>query len=57
MFTEPKWKIAVYLDESASNDQKNALTKIFTGQAGGEFFAELLPRIGGIGYKISSHRV
>jgi hypothetical protein len=37
MFTGPKWKIAVYLDEKANNDQKNALTKIFTGQAGGEF--------------------
>jgi hypothetical protein len=45
MFTEPKWKIVVYLYERSNNDQKNALTKIFTGQAGGEFFAEILPRM------------
>ncbi|CAN5187899.1 DUF1326 domain-containing protein [soil metagenome] len=45
MFTGPKWKIAVYLDERANNDQKDALTKIFTGQVGGEFFAEILPLI------------
>jgi hypothetical protein len=48
MFTGPKWKIALYLDEKANNDQKDALTKIFTGQAGGEFFVEILPRIGEI---------
>ena len=30
-----KWKAAVYLDETASDAQKDALTKIFTGQAGG----------------------
>ena len=48
MFTGPKWKIAVYLDEKANNDQKDALTKIFTGQAGGEFFAEIFPLIGEI---------
>ena len=48
MFTGPKWKISLYLDERANNDQKDALTKIFTGQAGGEFFAEMFPRIGEI---------
>src|ERR687892_892900 len=48
MFTGPKWKIALYLDEKANNDQKDALTKIFTSQAGGEFFIEILPRIGEI---------
>ena len=48
MFIGPKWKIAVYLDERANNDQKDALTKIFTGQAGGDFFAEILPLIGEI---------
>jgi hypothetical protein len=48
MFTGPKWKIALYLDEKATNDQKDALTKIFTGQVGGEFFAEILPLIGEI---------
>ena len=30
-----KWKAAVYLDETASEEQKNALTQIFTGQVGG----------------------
>jgi hypothetical protein len=48
MFTGLKWKISLYLDEKANNDQKDALTKIFTGQAGGEFFAEILPLIGEI---------
>ena len=48
MFTGPKWKIALYLDEKANNDQKDALTKIFTGQAGGEFFAEIFPLVGEI---------
>jgi hypothetical protein len=48
MLTGPKWKIALYLDEKANNDQKNALTKIFTGQVGGEFFAEMLSRTGEI---------
>ena len=32
---EVKWKAAVYLDEKASAEQKEALTKIFTGQVGG----------------------
>lgn len=32
---EVKWKAAVYVDESASEDQRNALLKIFGGQAGG----------------------
>ena len=48
MFTGPKWKIALYLDERANNDQKDALTKISRGQAGGEFFGEILPLIGEI---------
>jgi hypothetical protein len=48
MLTGSKWKIALYLDEKASNDQKVALTKIFTGQAGGDFFVELLSRTGEI---------
>jgi hypothetical protein len=38
----------LYLDEKANNDQKDALTKIFTGRVGGEFFAEILPLIGEI---------
>lgn len=32
---EVKWNIAVYLDERADDKQKEALTKIFAGQAGG----------------------
>jgi len=30
-----KWDVAVYLDERADDKQKEALTKIFAGQAGG----------------------
>jgi hypothetical protein len=48
MLTGSKWKIALYLDEKANKDQKEALTKIFTGQVGGEFFAEMLSRVGEI---------
>ncbi|MGB3398754.1 MAG: DUF1326 domain-containing protein [Candidatus Deferrimicrobiaceae bacterium] len=32
---EVKWRAALYLDKTASEKQKNALTRIFTGQAGG----------------------
>jgi hypothetical protein len=32
---EVKWKVAVYVDETANESQKDALTKIFTGQVGG----------------------
>jgi hypothetical protein len=48
MLAGPKWKIALYLDEKANNDQKDALTKIFTGQVGGDFFVEMLSRTGEI---------
>lgn len=30
-----KWKVAVYIDDRASAQQKDALAKIFTGEAGG----------------------
>jgi len=30
-----KWKAALYFDDKASEDQKNALMQIYTGQAGG----------------------
>lgn len=30
-----KWKVALYLDERAKQDQKDALTQIYAGQAGG----------------------
>ncbi|HZP44397.1 MAG TPA: DUF1326 domain-containing protein [Candidatus Binataceae bacterium] len=32
---EVKWRAALYLDESAAAPQREALTQIFTGQAGG----------------------
>ncbi len=32
---EVKWKVALYLDERADEAQKDALTKIFSGQVGG----------------------
>lgn len=48
MLTGPKWKIVLYLDEKANNDQKDALTRIFTGQVGGDFFVEMLSRTGEI---------
>ena len=34
MFTT-KWRVALYIDDKASNDQKDALTRIFAGQEGG----------------------
>ena len=39
------WQAALYLDEKASDGQKNALTQIFGGQAGGQM-AALAPAIG-----------
>jgi hypothetical protein len=48
MLIGPKWKIGLYLDERANNDQKDALTRIFTGQVGGDFFVEMLSRTGEI---------
>ena len=39
MFTGPKWKAALYLDNGASQEQTEALTKIFSGQSGGFFSA------------------
>jgi len=42
---ETKWSVILYIDEGASEDQKNALTQIFTGQAGGHL-ANLTPLIG-----------
>jgi hypothetical protein len=37
--TQVKWKAALYLDERAGKAQREALTKIFGGQAGGHFAA------------------
>jgi hypothetical protein len=39
MVTGPKWKAALYIDDNASSEQANALTKIYSGQAGGFFAA------------------
>ena len=39
MFSVPKWKAALYLDDSATEEQKEALSKIFSGQSGGFFAA------------------
>jgi hypothetical protein len=37
MLTGPKWKVALYIDERATKEQSDSLTKIFGGQAGGFF--------------------
>jgi len=42
---EVKWRVALYFDSTASEEQKNALTQIYTGQAGGHL-ANLTPFIG-----------
>jgi hypothetical protein len=34
---QTRWKVALYLDERANQDQRGALTQIFAGQAGGHF--------------------
>lgn len=33
--TKVKWKVALYVDERATPEQREALTRIFSGQAGG----------------------
>ena len=47
MWTGPKWKAALYLDERASKEQAEALGKIYSGQAGG-FFSIVAGLIGEI---------
>ena len=42
---EVKWKVALYVDERANQAQQDALTQIFSGQAGGHL-AGLAPLIG-----------
>ena len=42
---EVKWKVALYVDERANQDQRDALTQIFSGQEGGHL-ACLAPLIG-----------
>jgi hypothetical protein len=43
--TQGKWNVALYIDERANEGQRQALTQIFGGQAGGEP-AALAPLIG-----------
>lgn len=45
MVTGPKWKAALYIDERGTQEQKDANTKIYSGQAGG-FFAAAANLIG-----------
>jgi hypothetical protein len=45
MFTGPKLKAAFYIDQKANQEQKDALSRIFSGQAGG-FFAAAASLIG-----------
>jgi hypothetical protein len=42
---EVKWKVALYVDERGNESQQDALTQIFSGQAGGHL-AGLAPLIG-----------
>lgn len=42
---QTKWKVALYVDQEANDKQRDALTKIFSGQAGGHL-ANLGPLIG-----------
>ena len=42
---EGKWQVALYVDERVNQDQRDALTQIFSGQAGGHL-AGVVPLIG-----------
>ena len=42
---QTKWKVALYVDQKANDQQRDALTRIFSGQAGGHL-ANLGPLIG-----------
>jgi len=50
MFSGPKWKAALYLDEKASKEQADALGKIYSGRAGGFFgvVAGLIGELAGV---------
>ena len=39
MLTGPKWKVAMYIDQRATAEQSDAITKIYSGQSGGFFGA------------------
>ncbi|HEY9399369.1 MAG TPA: DUF1326 domain-containing protein [Nitrososphaeraceae archaeon] len=40
MFTGPKWKLALYIDDKASEQQKDALTKIYSKSVSIDFAVE-----------------
>jgi hypothetical protein len=44
---EVKWKVALYVDQRANQSQQDALTQIFSGQAGGHL-AGVAPLIGDV---------
>lgn len=50
MVTGPKWRAALYIDYRATKEQAEALSKIFSGQAGGflENVAALIGEIMGV---------
>jgi hypothetical protein len=50
MWTGPKWKAALYLDERATKEQADALGKIYSGKAGGFFgvIAGLIGELAGV---------
>ena len=39
MLNGPKWKVVMYIDQRATAEQTDAITKIFSGQSGGFFGA------------------
>jgi hypothetical protein len=45
VMTDGNWKLGVFIDESASDEQADKLTKVFTGQLGGPM-AGLAPLVG-----------
>jgi hypothetical protein len=47
---ETKWKVALYVDSRASDGQREALTRIFSGQAGGimEHVAGFIGEVAGV---------
>ena len=52
-----KWRAALYFDRNASGKQKDALTQIFTGQAGGHPGDAGLPRRRSAGNKTGTDRI
>jgi hypothetical protein len=45
VMTDGNWKLGIYVDDQASDEQLDKLTKIFTGQSGGPM-AALAPLVG-----------